>query len=154
MYLKVYHLSERYDRPSGARNATFGNALCLSFFSILRRSLAPGFAWGFCLRSGLVCCLGFFLLFVLGFWLHHTACRILVPQPGIKPMQWKQGFLTTRPPGKSLFFYLTICSGITLCCSMEIFLYYRYLSITAFAWFHDWSTISYSTTLHRYGGCF
>lgn len=44
MYLKVCHLSERYDCPSDARNATFGNTLCLSLFSILRRNLAPGFA--------------------------------------------------------------------------------------------------------------
>ena len=30
---------------------------------------------------------------------HHAACRILVPQLGIKgvPLQWKQGVLTTGP---------------------------------------------------------
>ena len=44
MYLKVCHLSERYDRPSDARNTTFGSTLSLSLFSILHRSLALGFA--------------------------------------------------------------------------------------------------------------
>ena len=36
--------------------------------------------------------------------LFRSACRILVPQPGIEPgpLQWKHGFLTTGPPGKSL----------------------------------------------------
>ena len=41
----------------------------------------------------------------LYFCSHHRACKILVPQPGIKPMpcplQWKSGILTTGPPGKS-----------------------------------------------------
>ena len=31
-------------------------------------------------------CVVFFFKTILFFWLHHTACRILVPQPGIKPM--------------------------------------------------------------------
>ena len=33
----------------------------------------------------------------------HTACRILVPYPGIEPvpLQWRCGVLTTGPPGKS-----------------------------------------------------
>ena len=44
MYLKVCHLSERCDRPSDARNTTFGSTLSLSLFSILHRSLALGFA--------------------------------------------------------------------------------------------------------------
>ena len=41
------------------------------------------------------------------FWLYHTACRILVPWPGIKPMplQWKLGILTTEPSGKSPYYY-------------------------------------------------
>ena len=40
------------------------------------------------------------------FWLCHTACGILVPQPGIKPppLNWKHGVLTTGPPGKSQVF--------------------------------------------------
>ena len=43
-------------------------------------------------------------LFIYLFWLHRSACRILVPLPGMKPcpLQWKQGALTTDPPGKSL----------------------------------------------------
>ena len=55
-----------------------------------------------------------FLIFI--FWLHHTACGILGPRPGIEPVSpalaaqilnhWTtmevpaSGFLTTRPPGK------------------------------------------------------
>ena len=37
-----------------------------------------------------------------------AACRILVLQPGIKPAspELQGGFLTTRPPGKSLLHYL------------------------------------------------
>ena len=40
-----------------------------------------------------VCLLGLFF-----FWLSHTACRILVPQPGIKPRlcHWGWEVLTTR----------------------------------------------------------
>ena len=40
---------------------------------------------------------GFFSLV----WLHCEECGILVPSPGIEPLQWKHGVLTTRPPGKS-----------------------------------------------------
>ena len=40
---------------------------------------------------------GFFSLV----WLHCEVCGILVPWPGIEPLQWKHGVLTTRPPGKS-----------------------------------------------------
>ena len=38
------------------------------------------------------------------FWLHHLACRILVPQPGIEPepWQWKCWVLTPWLPGTSL----------------------------------------------------
>ena len=44
-----------------------------------------------------------FFFFSFFFWLHHTACGILVPQPGIEPvpLQWKHGILTTGPPGNS-----------------------------------------------------
>ena len=37
------------------------------------------------------------------FWPGHVVHRIVVPQPGIEPVsgQWKNGILTTRPPGKS-----------------------------------------------------
>ena len=42
-------------------------------------------------------CLGFFC-----FWLHHVACGILAPWPGIEPgPQWKHGVLTTGLPGNS-----------------------------------------------------
>ena len=32
---------------------------------------------------------------------HHTACRILVPRPGIKPKPLAVEVFTTAPPGKS-----------------------------------------------------
>ena len=37
------------------------------------------------------------------FWLHHAACRILIPWPGIEPhpLQWKHGVLITGLPGNS-----------------------------------------------------
>ena len=50
-----------------------------------------------------------FYLFMFVFWPHHTACRILVPWPGIKPMlpspppHWQLRVLTTGPPAKSSF---------------------------------------------------
>ena len=39
----------------------------------------------------------------------HMACKILVPNPGSNPcpLQWKCGFSTTGPPGKSLEFLFT-----------------------------------------------
>ena len=47
----------------------------------------------------------FYLFLIFSFWPGLSACRILVPQPGIKPrpQQWKLrlGVLTTGPPGKS-----------------------------------------------------
>ena len=44
-----------------------------------------------------------FLIFIYLLWPCSEACGILVPWPGIEPisLQWKQGVLTTRPPGKS-----------------------------------------------------
>jgi len=38
------------------------------------------------------------------FWPGHTACGILVPRPGLKPMPlpWKHRVLTTGSLGKSL----------------------------------------------------
>ena len=47
----------------------------------------------------LLVCVDFFFFF----WLHHAACRILVPDQGSNscPLQWKLGVLTTGPPGKS-----------------------------------------------------
>lgn len=46
--------------------------------------------------------LGFQFLCVCG----HMACRILFPKPGSNPclLQWKCGFSTIEPPGKSLEF--------------------------------------------------
>ena len=46
-------------------------------------------------------CGGFFFFF----WLHHVACRILVPQPRMEPgpWQWKHRVLTTGPPWNSLY---------------------------------------------------
>ena len=45
----------------------------------------------------------FSFLFFFFFWLHHSRCRILVPDQGSnpRPLQWKRGVLTTGPPGKS-----------------------------------------------------
>ena len=39
---------------------------------------------------------------MLFFFFCHTACGILIPQPGIKPcpLYWNHGVLTTGPPGK------------------------------------------------------
>ena len=47
--------------------------------------------------------------FSISFWLHPTACRILVPPPGIKPtpLHWKCRALITGPPGKLPFECLT-----------------------------------------------
>ena len=46
----------------------------------------------------------FFFLFFSIFWLHHTACGILVPQPGIEPTSpaVEPGVLTPGLPGRSL----------------------------------------------------
>ena len=50
-------------------------------------------------------CLGiFFCRRFLSFWLHRTACRILVPQPGIEPVLPMYGILITGLPGKPLKF--------------------------------------------------
>ena len=41
------------------------------------------------------------------FWLCFEACRVLVPQPGIKPvLPAMEAVLTTGPLGKSVFFFL------------------------------------------------
>ena len=58
--------------------------------------------------STLVCILFLFqFIFFLSFffWLHHTACWVLVPWLGIRPVppQWQCGVLTTGLPAKSLF---------------------------------------------------
>ena len=47
---------------------------------------------------------------LLLFWPYHTACRIFVTWPGIKPMflQWKCRVLTTGPPRKSLFIMVSL----------------------------------------------
>ena len=37
----------------------------------------------FCFCFYLICCL---FVFVGGFWSHHAACGILVPQPGVEPV--------------------------------------------------------------------
>ena len=52
-----------------------------------------------------------YLLSIYLFWPHHVACKILVPQPQIRPSeiwQWKLRVLTTRPPGKSLQYLLKV----------------------------------------------
>ena len=43
----------------------------------------------------------YFIIFI--FWPCHSTCRILVPQPEIKPtpLHWEHGVLATTPPGKS-----------------------------------------------------
>ena len=43
----------------------------------------------------------YFIIFI--FWPCHSPCRILVPQPEIKPtpLHWEHGVLATTPPGKS-----------------------------------------------------
>ena len=43
--------------------------------------------------------ISFLSLFFYIFWLHHTACGILVVQPGIEPTlpRWQHGVLTTGP---------------------------------------------------------
>ena len=49
------------------------------------------------------------------FWPHQTACRILVPGPGIEPglQYWKHGVLTTGLPGNSsLKTFYTCSSGV------------------------------------------
>ena len=55
-------------------------------------SLSKGKSWA----SPFVFC---FLVF---FWPHRAACRLLVPQAGIKPAPPALEVLTTRPTGKSL----------------------------------------------------
>ena len=49
------------------------------------------------------------ILFIYFFWPYHSACVILVPQPGIEPvppasLHWESGVLTTGHPGMSLSF--------------------------------------------------
>ena len=50
--------------------------------------------------------LTYIYIFFFFFLLCCLACRILILHPRIKlmPLQWKQGVLTNRSPGKSLFF--------------------------------------------------
>ena len=55
-----------------------------------------------------------------------TACGILVPQPGIKPMSpaLEGGFLTTGPPGKSLttiFFKRILMERLVLNIRKDVF---------------------------------
>ena len=55
-----------------------------------------------------VCGCGVFFFFVslsliFFFWLHCSACRILVPQPGIELLHWEHRVLTIGPLQKSLF---------------------------------------------------
>ena len=49
------------------------------------------------------------------FWLHHSACGLLVSRPGSEPRpgQWKCQVLTTGLPGNSqqMLFYLTVSEG-------------------------------------------
>ena len=68
--------------------------LCKGFFEILG-CLGMFFCWRF-----------------LIFWPHCTACRILVPQPGIEPVVPIQGILITGLPGRSLKFCDTRPSSV------------------------------------------
>lgn len=48
----------------------------------------------------------FLNLFLFISWLHHLACRILVSQPGIKPMPRLEVVLTTGLPESPFFKYI------------------------------------------------
>ena len=52
------------------------------------------------------------------FWLCYVACRILVPRPGIepRPQQWAHWVLTTRPPGNSQTWALSLLCPDWMCC--------------------------------------
>ena len=69
-----------------------GEVYLLYFFQLL---LVPNYIFIFII---------YLSLFV--YWPHLTACGILVPRPGIKPMP--PAVLTTGPPGKSLFIFLNL----------------------------------------------
>ena len=65
-----------------------------------------------------------FEILIFFFLPHCTACRILVPPPGLNPcpLHWKHGLLITGPPGKSqkeIAFEATLLS--TLICRMKHF---------------------------------
>ena len=60
--------------------------------------------WPKYMFNGTICIPGFF------FWPCPEACVILVPWPGLNPhpCQWKQGVLTTGPPGNSPMPFLIV----------------------------------------------
>ena len=68
----------------------------------------------------------FFSFFNFIFWLCHTACRSLVPRPGMEPMPTSLKVLTTEPPGKPLLsVYYSCPSGfkwylLLLCISLTV----------------------------------
>ena len=60
-------------------------------------------------------------LYLFIFWLHCSACGILVPWPGC-PLQWKHGVLTTGPVGKpSVVLLKVFCSPHFVCFQKYLF---------------------------------
>ena len=73
--------------------------------------------------------------FVLSFWLHYTACGILVPKPGLNlaPWQGKCGVLTTGPPGSPEL--LTLEREVWKLSLFQLFFFLNYVAATSqFHW--------------------
>jgi len=67
-------------------------------YSVVNADNNPGSQTSKLLRDWIL-----FIVYSFTFWLHLEACRISVPQVGIKPgsQQWKPGILSASSPGNS-----------------------------------------------------
>ena len=79
------------------QDVSFSEGLCISFYQAWRR-------W----RTTFVCLFNLIYLF----WAHHTACGILVPQPGIEPRPFGMKAQSPNHWTAREFPYLFILKGI------------------------------------------
>ena len=82
---------------------------------------------------------------LISFWLHHVACWILVPWPGIRPalLQWKHGVLTSHTPGNSFFFFFFYSGVIShrpplLAEPGSVYIYIFFFFLNKFKYFWPW----------------
>ena len=114
--------------------------------------------------------------FIIILWLDHTACRISVPWPGVKPWicRWKPGILTTWPQGNSQQWDLlkwkitleVLKNSIYIKCLPNYFVlyikqvlgsdYYKHFSVTCPRWYSEvvrriWWFFVVWNSLHTWG---
>ena len=82
------------------------------------------------------------------FWLHHSACRILAPRPGIEPgpPAWKPWVLTTGLPGNSQCFIPFYGWIIFHCMGVTRFVY-PFIHSWTFGLFPSAAIVNSSTTM-------